>query len=78
MQTTELAALTNATQVRLTAAGWAKVREAAPGHVDTVREYVLDGLTADQVDQLREITDAMLRRPDAEQTLSPVYRRHDP
>jgi DNA-binding MarR family transcriptional regulator len=55
-----------ATNAQLTAAGWAKVRDAAPGHVTTVREQVLDALTADQVTQLAEITEAILGRIDPE------------
>ncbi|WP_208012901.1 hypothetical protein [Nesterenkonia salmonea] len=44
---------------------------------EAVRRHVLDVLTDEQVDQLREITDAMLRRLDPDETLGPVYRRHD-
>lgn len=56
-----------ATNVRLTESGWAKVVEAAPGHVDTVRETVIDALTPEQLDQLAAITEAVLHRidPDA-------------
>lgn len=39
----------------LTPAGRAKVDEAAPGHVETVRRLVLDPLTKAQIRQLREI-----------------------
>jgi DNA-binding MarR family transcriptional regulator len=49
---------------RLTSAGWDKVVDAAPGHVAAVREYVIDALTPEQVDQLADITGAMLRRLD--------------
>lgn len=35
-----------ATKVTLTDVGWATVRAAAPGHVATVREHVIDPLTA--------------------------------
>ncbi|MGY1653962.1 MarR family winged helix-turn-helix transcriptional regulator [Geodermatophilus sp. SYSU D01119] len=53
-----------ATNARLTDAGWAKVRETAPGHVATVREHVIDALTPEQVTQLTGIADAVLRRLD--------------
>jgi DNA-binding MarR family transcriptional regulator len=39
----------------LTDAGRAKVVESAPGHVSTVRQYVFDLLSAEQVRQLTEI-----------------------
>jgi Transcriptional regulators len=41
-----------ATNARLTDAGWAKVQDAAPGHVATVRQHVVDALTCEQVTQL--------------------------
>src|SRR6187401_798737 len=53
-----------ATNARLTEAGWEKVEESAPGHVATVREYVIDGLTREQVTQLAAIADAVLHRLD--------------
>jgi DNA-binding MarR family transcriptional regulator len=39
----------------LTDAGWDKVVTAAPGHVEAVRRFVFDALTAEQVQQLGEI-----------------------
>jgi hypothetical protein len=39
----------------LTDAGWDVVVAAAPGHVAAVRRYVIDGLTEQQVDVLRDI-----------------------
>ena len=53
-----------ATNARLTDAGWAKVRETAPGHVATVREHVIDALTPEQVTQLAGIAEAVLARLD--------------
>jgi len=53
-----------ATNARLTAAGWQKVVDTAPGHVATVREHVIDALSPDQVNQLAAIADAILRRLD--------------
>ncbi|WP_375430574.1 MarR family winged helix-turn-helix transcriptional regulator [uncultured Friedmanniella sp.] len=49
-----------ATDVVLTEAGWAKVVEAAPGHVQTVRASVFDLLDPDQVDQLSIICERLL------------------
>lgn len=53
-----------ATNVSLTEAGWAKVVAAAPGHVEAVRRFVIDALTAEQVEQLAVISAAMLKRLD--------------
>ena len=61
-----------ATNVRLTDDGWAKVRQAAPGHVANVREHVIDPLSRDQITQLTQITRAMLTRLDPEGTMKPV------
>src|SRR6188472_4280873 len=44
-----------ATNAHLTDAGWEAVVAAAPGHVETVRSYVLDPLAPEQLDQLRGI-----------------------
>jgi DNA-binding MarR family transcriptional regulator len=63
-----------ATNARLTEQGWATVRESAPGHVETVREYVIDALTPEQVTQLSQISEAILRRLDPDASL---YRRYD-
>jgi DNA-binding MarR family transcriptional regulator len=63
-----------ATNARLTEAGWAKVREAAPGHVETVRDNVIDALTPDQVTQLTDILDAVLHPTRAR---SAIYERYD-
>ena len=53
-----------ATNARLTDAGWARSWSAAPGHVANVRRHVIDALTADQLDQLGEIGDALLDQLD--------------
>lgn len=66
-----------ATNVRLTPAGWETVQAAAPGHVRNVREYVVDALSAEQVDQLHEIAEAMLTRLDPEGAMAATYRRYD-
>lgn len=44
----------------LTDAGFAALEAAAPGHVETVREYLFDRLTPDQVDQLHDICRSMI------------------
>lgn len=66
-----------ATDVRLTDEGWEKIRSAAPGHVETVREHVLDPLTEEQVDQLGAIAEQILRHLDPDGELRPVYGKHD-
>jgi len=48
----------------LTEAGWAKVVETAPGHVQAVRSLVLDPLTKAQTRQLRDIGHRILRTID--------------
>jgi DNA-binding MarR family transcriptional regulator len=66
-----------ATNARLTARGWAKVRAAAPGHVANVRQHVIDALTPEQVTQLATIGDALLRRLDPSGSVLESSRRHD-
>ncbi|GAA2236621.1 MarR family transcriptional regulator [Rarobacter faecitabidus] len=48
------------TLATLTDAGWERVVESAPTHVASVRDIVIDRLTADQLRSLGAITDAML------------------
>lgn len=48
------------TFAQLTEEGFAALAAAAPGHVCTVRRHVFDRLTPEQVEQLREITRAVL------------------
>jgi DNA-binding MarR family transcriptional regulator len=66
-----------ATNARLTDAGWATVRQAAPGHVATVRHHVIDALSDEQVDQLTEIADALLPRLDPTGSMAATYTRYD-
>lgn len=66
-----------ATNARLTDAGWDKVIASAPGHVETVREYVLDALTPAQVAQLCRIGDALLHRLDPENRLGARTGRNE-
>jgi hypothetical protein len=67
-----------ATNARLTPIGWRKVRDAAPGHVATVRQHVIDALTPGQVAQLTAITEAILERLDPDGAMTAAYRRHYP
>jgi DNA-binding MarR family transcriptional regulator len=53
-----------ATNARLTDAGWKALVAAAPGHVATVRQHVIDALTPRQLGHLRSIADALLPRLD--------------
>lgn len=55
-----------ATNAQLTDAGWEKVVQTAPGHVGTVRENVIDPLTAADVADLNRIMGKMLVRLDPE------------
>ncbi|MFI5100700.1 MAG: MarR family transcriptional regulator, partial [Actinomycetes bacterium] len=63
-----------ATNARLTEVGWQTVVEAAPGHVKTVRQYVVDALTPEQLAQLAGIADAILDRVDPEGTATGSFR----
>lgn len=53
-----------ATNARLTEAGLAAVVAAAPGHLQAVRDHVVDALTPEQLESLRTILDAILERLD--------------
>jgi DNA-binding MarR family transcriptional regulator len=64
-----------ATNARLTETGWQKVVDTAPGHVNAVREYVVDALTPEQVTQLSAISAAILRRLDPHGQLAALYNR---
>jgi DNA-binding MarR family transcriptional regulator len=45
----------------ITEAGRQKLKETAPGHVETVRQAVFDALTEEQVDQLHDICASLAR-----------------
>lgn len=66
-----------ATDARLTETGWDKVRQAAPGHVATVRKNVIDALADEQVEQLAEICDAILAKLDPVRKMAAIYTRYD-
>ena len=51
----------------LTDEGWAKVAEAAPGHVEEVRRLVFDPLTKAQSRQLREISRRIMHAIDPDE-----------
>ena len=53
-----------ATNAVLTPAGWDKIVQAAPGHVASVRELVIDAQTPTQLAQLARICDHLLSRLD--------------
>ena len=50
------------TNAVLTDAGWACVVRAAPGHVDAVRQFIFNPLSAEQVEALREISGLIANR----------------
>jgi DNA-binding MarR family transcriptional regulator len=54
------------TNAILTASGWDKVVATAPGHVETVRQLVIDALTGAQRKQLRDIGRRVLDRVEDE------------
>lgn len=58
----------------LTEAGWEAVVAAAPGHVGNVVSNIFDVLSAEQVQQLTEITEALLPRLDPQGRLAALYR----
>lgn len=66
-----------ATNAGLTEMGWAKVEQAAPGHVANVRQHVIDALSDEQIDQLADIGEGILARLDPTGSLAPTYTRYD-
>jgi DNA-binding MarR family transcriptional regulator len=65
-----------ATNVRLTDDGFAKVVKSAPGHLEAVREHVVDALTPKQITQLTAIAEAILTRLDPESVATAEYREN--
>jgi len=61
-----------ATNAHLTDAGWQHVRSSAPGHVAAAREFVIDSLSAAQMEQLREISASILARLDPADRSTPI------
>ncbi|MCJ1714239.1 MarR family winged helix-turn-helix transcriptional regulator [Curtobacterium sp. VKM Ac-2922] len=67
-----------ATDVRLTDAGFALIVDAAPDHVRTARQFVIDALTDEQVEALDGITRSLLERLDPEGRFAALtYPRDD-
>lgn len=58
-----------ATNAQLTKAGWEKVSATAPGHVGTVRDYVIDPLDERDVEDLHRIMSKILAKLDPEHGL---------
>lgn len=56
------------TNAVLTDAGWDKVVDTAPGHVETVRRLVIDSLTAAQTRQLSDIGTRVLEQINPDNT----------
>ncbi len=57
----------------LTRAGREAVAAAAPGHVDAVRDLVLDALGPDRIDAWRDANERILRRVDPDQATRPAW-----
>ena len=55
----------------LTESGWDKVVDTAPGHVEAVRTYVFDAMTAYQARQLSDIGRRILKAIDPEDRCLP-------
>jgi len=64
VQRTACAEDRRATNATLTEAGWQKVVATAPGHVETVRDNVIDPLTADDVADLERVMGRVLAKLD--------------
>src|SRR6266498_439247 len=56
------------TVATITDVGYETLVAAAPGHVATVREYVVDALTPDQIAQLKTIADQILTKIDPDKS----------
>lgn len=62
------------TLASLTDAGFAVLADAAPGHVRTVRQYLFDRLSGEQVGQLRDICRTVLAGMDPDPPLARLGR----
>ncbi len=60
-----------ATNAHLTDAGWHHIQASAPGHVAAAREFVVDSLSAAQIEQLRDISTSILARLDPADRFNP-------
>lgn len=59
-----------ATNATITEAGLRLLIDAGPGHIDTVRDLVIDALTPEQLEQLYDIAGAVLTRLDPDSRLT--------
>lgn len=66
------------TLATLTEVGFEALANAAPGHVEQVRQMVFDPLTAEQVQQLADITNAILQSPATGPDPRPGNRQRPP
>ena len=66
-----------AADVEMTSHGWDVIVAAAPGHVETVRQHVVDALSREQIAQLAGIAAAILTRLDPEGAAEVTPRRPD-
>jgi DNA-binding MarR family transcriptional regulator len=69
VERTPCAADRRATNAHLTDAGWNKVVSTAPGHVENVREHVIDALSDEQLGQLDAIMATLLQKLDPQNSL---------
>ncbi len=67
-----------ASNVELTDAGAQAWREATPGHVATVRRAVFDVLEPDQIRQVSDIAETILRTIDPDGTMTALCQRPAP
>jgi DNA-binding MarR family transcriptional regulator len=65
-------------EAMLTDAGWTVVEQAAPGHVEAVRQYVFDALHPEQVAELRDIGRQVVGQVDPHHTWPPADRETVP
>lgn len=61
------------TLAELTDQGFSVLEKAAPGHVESVRQHLIDPLTREQMLQLREILRALLRGLDTKGEVADVF-----
>ena len=64
-----------ASNAHLTEAGAQKLLSAAPGHVSTVRRYVLDALTPEQLQEVAGIAQTILEKIDPDGSMTAFCRR---
>lgn len=65
------------TRAVLTDSGWDEVVSAAPGHVDAVRQFVIDPLTAAQVRSLTAVGQRIRQRIESDERCTPACEPPD-